>query len=80
MGKLVSGLFGGGGNASQEAAVSRALSEQQAASSRASALATALAREGEVDTEAAAGSSRRAKGRRLLTYLDDGSGSATLGG
>ncbi|GLI25638.1 hypothetical protein GGQ86_000375 [Xanthobacter flavus] len=52
---------------------------RDAASSRGSALAALLAREAELDTEGAAGSSRRARGKRLLRSLTDEDGNATLG-
>jgi len=52
---------------------------KQAASARGSALAQLLAREAELDTEGAQGSSRRARGKRLLRSLTDEDGASTLG-
>lgn len=52
---------------------------RQEASARGSALASLLAREAELDTEGAQGSSRRARGKRLLRSLTDEDGNATLG-
>lgn len=69
----MSSLLGGQSEQRQQAA-------QQAASARGSALASLLAREAELDqANAAQGSSRRARGKRLLRSLTDEDGNATLG-
>lgn len=71
----------GGGSQKAEAQMSRALSEQQANSSRTAALAQALARDAQTNAETgASGSGRKRRGKQLLTYLNDGEGAATFGG
>lgn len=66
------GLLGQSDEQKREAA-------KQAASARGSALASLLAREAELDKDGASGSSRRARGKRLLRSLTDEDGAQTLG-
>ena len=53
--------------------------QRQEMSQRGAALASLLAREAELDKEGAAGSSKRARGKRLLRSLTDEDGAQTLG-
>lgn len=66
-------LVGGGQSAARTQAV------RDRASAQGTALAQLLAREAELDKENAGASTRRQRGKRLLTNLTDDQGNAVLG-